>query len=175
MANDYITHTNMGSRIQFLIKKSGCTVSEIAGRLDMTSQNLFKIFHKESVGSLYIEEIAYFLRLQISEFFNDGKPMEYESRISEIERLTIENQEQKKRLAELEQIIQDKQEIINLIRESKGVTEKLEKIYIEQNAEVLKQMMITFRNENPDLTIDDIQAVLNETIHVLLHKKLHKD
>ena len=61
----------IGEKIKKKIIEARFSVNEIAKRLNTTSQNMYKIFKKDSVESKYLEQIAEILEITISDFFNE--------------------------------------------------------------------------------------------------------
>ena len=65
----------IGKQLKKVINESEVSVKEIADKLDLTPQSLYKMFKKESVESKYLEKIADILNLPMSVFFPGEKPV----------------------------------------------------------------------------------------------------
>lgn len=60
----------IGERISIAINKSDFSVKEVSEKLNTTTQNLYKLFKKDSIDSKYLESIADVLGLSPSFFFD---------------------------------------------------------------------------------------------------------
>ncbi len=61
----------IGDRIKKLIEESRYSVPQVAERLNMTNQNLYKILKKESVDSNLLFDLSKLFGVPISYFFED--------------------------------------------------------------------------------------------------------
>ena len=61
----------IGEIVSDLIKKSNLSVNEIAEKIGMTNQNLYKILKKDTIESKYLIHFSKILNVDISIFFKD--------------------------------------------------------------------------------------------------------
>jgi transcriptional regulator with XRE-family HTH domain len=59
----------MGEIIKEVIKESKYSVNDIAKKLGVTPQNLYRIFKKDSLETKYLEQLAEVLEIEIIDFF----------------------------------------------------------------------------------------------------------
>lgn len=62
----------IGEKVRLAVSFSNLSVKEIAEKLDTTTQNIYKLFKKDSIDSKYLENIAQLLDLSPSHFFNES-------------------------------------------------------------------------------------------------------
>lgn len=87
----------IGERIRKIIEKSGLTVSEVAEKLGTTTQNMYKIFAKDSVHSSILENLSAILDKPIQSFFGD-----FDDVYSQLRNLKVEIEILQERLKVLE-------------------------------------------------------------------------
>ena len=63
----------IGERIRQVITDANLDVAEVATALDMTPQNLYKIFKRDSCESKYIERLSELTNTPIAYFFDDKR------------------------------------------------------------------------------------------------------
>ena len=96
----------IGNKIKSSIEDSNFTFTQIAEKLGITYQYLFKIFSKESVETSYLFKIANILNISVTDFFEDepgGK-----TPVIDAEKLKSENLTLKRRVDELDEQLKDK-------------------------------------------------------------------
>lgn len=66
----------IGEKIKIEIKNSGKSVDEVAQFIGMSNQNLYRIFKKDSVETIYLQKICDFLKINIHSFFEEYNQFE---------------------------------------------------------------------------------------------------
>lgn len=63
----------IGERIKNILQEKEISVSEVAAKLKLTPQSLYKMFKKSSIESKYIEELANILGVSVLDFFGEER------------------------------------------------------------------------------------------------------
>ena len=168
----------IGKRIKTLIEISNIPLKQVASEMGMTYQNLFKIFRKDSVDSIFLIQLASILKIPIEDFFNTLQPEFYEEFVGEAVFLRNVLSEQKHRIEELESIIGDKQEIITFLRELNNFQELLFNEFKKDKSSLIQSIKndALTRDENLseevfDSTFEDIlQDQMQKNMSMLIHR-----
>ena len=64
---------NIKERIKEIIDKKGITIRELASKINMSEQNLYKCFRRNSIELKYLEQMSEFLEIPLSYFFNENE------------------------------------------------------------------------------------------------------
>lgn len=100
-------NTHMGYKFTRIMRKKGVTPSELAIRLNLSVQEVYKLLRQETIEQIFIEQISGILHYNPN---NDELLEEdIDSKLSEpvdVEKLRQENEEMKKELVYLKEINQ---------------------------------------------------------------------
>lgn len=106
---------NIGQRIEKLAKEKRIPASEIADKLDITVQNLYKMFKKDSIKSIYIFRLSEIFDVSV-DFLLFGEELS-DRPSSKLNKVKSENEKLKKRIAELEEQLADKSQILDYAKQ----------------------------------------------------------
>lgn len=114
----------IGQRIKECIEKSRYSLPEVAQKLGTTTQNMYKIFSKESVQTNILEKLSAVLDIPVTGFFEEKLTVDMECS-EKIEKLSKENEELKIKINDLlSQIrymhrdLEDKRNLIDFLRKN---------------------------------------------------------
>jgi transcriptional regulator with XRE-family HTH domain len=111
---------NIGERIEKLAKEKRIPASEIADKLDITVQNLYKMFKKDSIKTIYIFRLSEIFDVSV-DFLLFGEELS-DRHSSKLNKLQSENEKLKKRIAELEEQLADKNQVLDFVRQESLLT-----------------------------------------------------
>lgn len=67
--------TTVGHRIESVLKESGMTIAEFSRRVNMTPQNVHKIFKRESIDTALLQKIGGVLKHDFFQYFVSDQPI----------------------------------------------------------------------------------------------------
>ena len=178
----------IGEKIKRSIVNSPYSVSDMAQRLETSTQNMYKIFKKDSVDTKYLEKICEILKLDISSFFKNpdsaliytpspeemGLLLALKQEKDELEKRILNLKEQisnyRKRVSILKAQLEDKGKIINLLEEKIKILTEVASVY-----ELIKSTKK--EDEHFYLDLNDVDSLLNdlERMRVNLSDKKEKE
>jgi transcriptional regulator with XRE-family HTH domain len=101
----------LGDRIQSLAKRKRISVSEIADRMNVTVQHVYKLFKKDSMETRYLFQFAEILDVSPDVLLMGADGGDFSTRaVSELQK---EIAQLKKRIAELEEQLADKNQVLD--------------------------------------------------------------
>jgi len=91
---------NLETKIKFILEKNKKTIKQLVQEIEMSEQNLYKIFKRDSIETKHLQKIADVLQISICYFFEDNflpgqvtnsgnKVNQNDSKENEIEKLKI--------------------------------------------------------------------------------------
>jgi transcriptional regulator with XRE-family HTH domain len=105
----------LGDRIQSLAKRKRISVSEIADRMNVTVQHVYKLFKKDSMETRYLFQFAEILDVSPDVLLMGADGGDFSTRaVSELQK---EIAQLKKRIAELEDQLADKTQILDYAKQ----------------------------------------------------------
>lgn len=120
----------VGKKIKEESEKKGVSPSELAEKLGTSTQNMYRIFQKESVSSDILIQVSTVLNVPVASFFDETEGTFVTSREKELEEKLQQHEKDAKHQADYIKLLKEKIEILN---------EKLD--FLEERVSI-KQMII---------------------------------
>lgn len=156
----------IGERIKELIEGSGIPLKEVALKLGMSYQNLFKVFKKDTVDTILLVKLASVLNIPVPVFFKHYPIELSEMYPGEIVELRKTEKLQEARLAELEGIISDKQEIIKLLRLKKDFAKAMTQMLRENISPSLPRAKEIILARNKSAKEEEVDHAIEKMIEM---------